>query len=118
MLINVSRYPTQVDISIISNEPERLKLAMQSWKNTGVSIHRPRGNLTKPFDLAHEHRAYMKEAFNTTSIHSGFGIVTADDNCAIVQNLPPVKTLCTWRLSTQHAGKDFLSNSFMVRWKL
>ncbi len=62
VLSTMQRYPTKVDYCVLTNRPERLKLAIMPWASPKV-VCGTQKNLSHPFKLAWEHRAYMKQAF-------------------------------------------------------
>lgn len=64
-LSTMQQYPTKVHFCVVTNQPERLKLAIQPWATPDVVCH-PDGPLDHPFKLAFVHRAYMEKALKRT----------------------------------------------------
>ena len=62
VLSTMQRYPTKVDYCVLTNQPERLKLAIQPWALPEI-VCGSQKNMSHPFKLAWEHRTYMEQAF-------------------------------------------------------
>lgn len=58
----MQRYPTKLDFCVLTNQPERLKLAIEPWASPEI-VCGTQMNMSHPFKLAWEHRAYMEQAF-------------------------------------------------------
>ena len=72
-------YPTNVEVCVITNAPERLSNVMQSrWNFTSVSVCGTRREMTHAFQLAWEHRDIMELAYEKGEATDGcFDLVIA-----------------------------------------
>ncbi len=64
-LAPLERYPTKVAIRVLTNQPQRLRLAMQSWSSQAL-VCSPEAALSHRYQLAFAHRTYMEEALKST----------------------------------------------------
>ena len=72
MTEELARWPTQLEVRVVSNKHERLNETFRSWElpDTIQVVGAP-SNLSHPYELAWIHRDLMQAAFNTGALLVG-----------------------------------------------
>lgn len=66
MTEELARWPTQLDVRVVSNKHVRLNETFHSWGlPPSIQVVAAPSNLSHPYELAWVHRDLMKDAYDT-----------------------------------------------------